>query len=355
MHNKQLHIEPTLLFRNDEGTSLDPILFVLLKEVYDRKKLTAAAQAVGLSYRHCWNLLNKWSDFFGAPLVILERGKGADLSLLGEKLLWTEQRATARLKPQMANLAAELNEDIQKVLKNTQTYLHMQASHGYAVELLPNSLEDLKLNLQFSSPSEALSALNRGSCDLAGLHIPQGVALPALFDHYRSLLKPKVFKALRLITRQQGLMLRQDGAISISCLQDLTQPDARFINRHKDSGTRALFDQLLDNAGIKGTTINGYNNREFTHSAVAAHVAANMADVGFGVSHAAHQFGLNFIPLCTEDYLLVFHQKSLKTTAVKKLIEQLQQATFREAVGRLQGYKHVCDGQTADFSHWLKH
>lgn len=54
-----------------------------------------------------------------------------------------------------------------------------------------------------------------------------------------------------------------------------------------DSGTRLLFDQLLALHGIDQMRINGTQQIEFTHAAVAAYVASGMADVSFGVE-AAH-------------------------------------------------------------------
>lgn len=351
---KRINIEPTWLFRDETGHTLDPHLFRLLNEVYRHRKLTQAASECGLSYRHSWNLLNKWADFFGSPLVNLERGKGAQLTLLGEKLLWAEQRVMARLQPQMANLASELNLEIQKALENVTPLLRIQASHGYAVALLPDVCNNIQLNLQYSSPMEALTALNRDGCDLAGLHMPQDVVIPALFKRYKSVLKPRSYKVLRFITRQQGLMVRKDCDLSIESLHDLTNSKVRFINRQEDSGTRALFDQLLQDAKISSDAINGYSNREFTHSAVAAYVAANMADVGFGVSHAAHQFGLKFIPLCMEDYVFILHQKNVGKASVVEFIEQIQQPPFLDAVKGLAGYTAQCRGTLEDLSDWIQ-
>jgi putative molybdopterin biosynthesis protein len=353
MTAKRIHIDPTWTFRDEAGNTLDPQLFRLLAEIYQHRKLTGAAKAAGISYRHGWNMLNKWADFFGTELVKLEKGRGATLTPLGEKLLWAEQRVMARFQPQMANLASELNVEIQKALVNLTPLLRIQASHGYAVALLPDICTDVQLDLQYSSPLEALAALNRDACDIAGFHMPTGVVIPQLLERYQQLLKPRAHKVIRFITRQQGLMIRKDNPLHIESLQDLTRTEVRFINRQEDSGTRALFDQLISNHEIAAKNINGYSNREFTHSAVAAYVAADMADIGFGVEQAAHQFGLGFIPICTEEYVFVCHQKSLKKAAVSRFIEIISNDIFSIKVQGLAGYTSELSGTVEELAEFM--
>jgi putative molybdopterin biosynthesis protein len=53
-------------------------------------------------------------------------------------------------------------------------------------------------------------------------------------------------------------------------------------------------------------------------------VASGMADTGIGLETAARQFGLGFIPLTTENYVLVCHHKSVKKFAVQQLMAELK-------------------------------
>ncbi|WP_027967088.1 substrate-binding domain-containing protein [Halomonas halocynthiae] len=340
---KKIQITPGWYFNDEAGNQLDRQLFVLLDAVHRYGKLTKAAEASGISYRHAWNQLNKWADFFGTPLVELARGRGAWLSPLGEKLLWAEQRVSARLGPQLESLGSELNLAIAQTLEGIRPVLRFHASHGYAVELLSGFLKDQggRLDLQYCSPREALLALNRGACELAGFHLAQGRLGLELGRHYRGLIKPRGHRLLRFITRRQGLMVRAGNPLGIHGLADLacsTKEQVRFINRQPDSGTRALFDGLLAQQGILAEGINGYPVEEYTHSAVAAYVASGMADVGFGVEAAARRFGLDFLPLVSEDYLLVCHQRSLNDPRLEQLREVLLSEAFRAAVATLPGY-----------------
>ena len=60
----------------------------VLNEIRKTGKLTSAATHASLSYRHVWNLVEQWSEFFGVPLVETQRGKGTTLTAFGEKLVW---------------------------------------------------------------------------------------------------------------------------------------------------------------------------------------------------------------------------------------------------------------------------
>ncbi|WP_104203049.1 substrate-binding domain-containing protein [Billgrantia saliphila] len=335
---KRIRIEPAWSFTDESGNRLDPQLFGLLQGIHRSGKLTAAAVEAGISYRHAWNLLNRWADFFGVALVELQKGRGARLTPLGDKLLWARQRVAARLGPQLESLGSELNLELQQLFEGVEPVLRMHASHGYAVALLPRFATGFQLDLQYCSPQEALAALNRGACDVAGYHMPTTATRGPLMQDYRRQLRPRSHCIIRFITRCQGLMVGPGNPRGIVGLSDLARGDVRFINRQKASGTRALLDILLREAGLSSQRIQGFELEEYTHSAVAAYIAAGMADVGFGVEAAARLFGLEFLPLAHEHYMLVCQRRSLADPSVKRLLEMIRSEPFLEAVAELPGY-----------------
>lgn len=335
---KKIHIVPAWHFRDNQGNELDAKLFDLLAGIHASGKLTAAAKSVGLSYRHSWNLLNKWAGFFGCELVSLQKGKGAELTPLGDKLLWAQQRVSARFEPQLESLASELNLEIQKAMADARPLLRLYAAHGFAVATLPKYAAQLQLDIQYRSGEEALAALARGACDIAGFHVPTEAISDAQIELYRRLLKPRAYKLIRFIRRQQGLIVHPDKVDGVDNLQALGTGALRFINRQQGGATRALFDELLRRADIASSAVNGYENEEFTHSAVAAYVASGMADAGFGVEHAANQFGMAFVPLASEDYFMVCHANSLASAACERFLTMLRSDDYRAEVEKLGGY-----------------
>ncbi len=110
------------------------------------------------------------------------------------------------------------------------------------------------------------------------------------------------------------------------------------MNRDPESGTRMLFDELLAQQGLDGARIQGYQQIEFTHAAVAAYVASGMADASFGVEAAARKFDLGFVPLVTEDYIFVCHRRSLESPAVQRILEVMRGEAFGRAIAALPGY-----------------
>lgn len=345
---KKIHIKAAWQFYDDSGENVDPRIFALLNAIHDSGKLTKAAVELGMSYRHVWNILKKWTDFFGSDLVELQKGKGTKLTPLGEKLLWAEQLVNARFEPQLISLASELNLEIQKNLTFKEPLLKISASYGYAVALLPEFTNKFKLDLQYKTAEESIRALSKGECDIATFHLPTDFVNQTLIEIYNKYFKPNTYKVIRFVTRQQGLMIKKGNPKGIKNVQDLLRDDIKFINRQFNSGTRLLTEEILRRASIDSKDIKGFNDVEFTHSAIAAFVASGMADTGVGVEAAAQQFGLDFIPLTTENYVLVCHHKSVKKFAIQQLITELKTEKFQQAVLKLAGYKPVCCGDIVD-------
>jgi molybdate-binding protein len=90
--------------------------------------------------------------------------------------------------------------------------------------------------------------------------------------------------------------------------------------------------------------INGAQQIEFTHAAVAAYVASGMADVSFGVETAARQFGLDFIRLLTEDYFFVCRQVFLETEPMRCVLDIMKSGEFQKAIAALPGYRATDTG-----------
>ena len=111
------------------------------------------------------------------------------------------------------------------------------------------------------------------------------------------------------------------------------------------SGTRILLDFKLNQLGIKAHAINGYQNEEFTHMAVAVSVLSGSEDAGLGIYAAAKALDLDFIPMVTEQYDLVIPLEYFETEAVQILLEIINRPAFKQRVAALGGYSTEKTGE----------
>jgi molybdate-binding protein len=145
-------------------------------------------------------------------------------------------------------------------------------------------------------------------------------------------------------TRRQGLMVAPGNPKKIYDLKDLTRDDVRFINRPSDSGTRYLLEGLLNEQAIQGTHVTGFEQSEATHASVAAFVASDLADAGFGLERPARYFQLDFIPMVNERYFLLCHEATLQHPVMQKTLAILADPEFKQLVNALPGYDSAQSG-----------
>src|SRR6185312_1612681 len=239
-------IETIFHFRKDGEPQSMSVMLDFLKEVRDTGKLTHAAQHSGLSYRHAWNLLTRWSEFFGVPLVQRHKGKGTSLTSFGEKLVWAGQRMKARLGPQLDNLSQELASELIPFLPDNPAIVRVHASHGFAVSKLReilNRTPSMSVDLRYVGNQNSLVTLAHDACDLAGLHLPRGSLRARSAAAAKAVLNPRIHRVIGFVSRQMGLMVKRGNPLGVGALEDLTNANLRFVNRDPESGTRQLLEQ----------------------------------------------------------------------------------------------------------------
>jgi putative molybdopterin biosynthesis protein len=369
------HVELTYALRSDAAQPApaapmrNPMMDVL-HAVHERGSISAAARALGLSYRHVWGMLRQWEAELGHELLVWERGQAAVLSPVGQRLLMAERLAQARLGPQLSALKADLERVFSQVLDSDGSTvgqeLVMYASHDHALTALQDfaagvSLSGqprtsrLHLDLRFCGSVDALRALNEGRCTVAGFHTqPFADARSLSARSYRPLLRLGTHKLIGFARRTQGLIVAPGNPLRLRDLGDVARLQVRYVNRARGTGTRLLVDELLAAQGLDPLDINGYEHTEASHAAVAQAVAAGAADAGLGTAYAAERLGLGFVPLTDERYLIVCLKSALASPAVQALIRALKDPAWQSTLNAMPGYAADHCGDVAAMKRLLR-
>ncbi|MCQ9617196.1 helix-turn-helix transcriptional regulator [Paenalcaligenes niemegkensis] len=313
----------------------------LLAAIETMGNITGAAKACSLSYRHAWGLLRNAEKQFEAPLMETSRRQGTTLTEFSRRLLWANRRVDARLTPTLESMASELQEELHRLYSEQPQHLRLHASHGFAVEGLMRLANDKAyspLELRYRSAIEALGSLIRRECDLAGFQVPIGKYQEQAVARYREWLKPEQHRLIYLSDRSTGLFIQQGNPRGVRSVADLLRPDVRFVNREVGSSTRFLLNLIIQDYKLDAANIQGFDSTELTHLAVAAHVASDMADVGFGVETAALRCGLDFIPLAQERYFFAIHKDLVDSALVQRFLELITGDEYQAYMGQLVGY-----------------
>lgn len=342
MHRLQFHYTFGSQPQDPAGLIRNP-LFDLLHAVQESGSISGAARTLKLSYRHVWGELKRWENELGHELIVWEKGQAARLTEFGNKLLWAERQAQARLSPQIEALRADLERAFAVAFDDTVHVLTLYASHDDALSALRThaaSQHQLHLDVRFTGSVDAIRALNEGRCVMAGFHTLHQPGQGSLAEQtYKPLLKTGLHKIIGFAQRSQGLMVAKGNPLGLRTLDDLTRTGVRFVNRALGTGTRVLFDELLAQAGIGAGKIKGFEHTEPSHTAVAQAVAAGQADAGLGIEAAARARGLDFVPLVEEDYHLVCLKSALDEPAVQALCAVLQSDGWQAVLHQLPGYR----------------
>ena len=222
-------------------------------------------------------------------------------------------------------------------------------SHDNSLDVLADQLKaghsELTLSSSHVGSMGGLMAIKRGVCHLAGTHLLDTEDGSYNISYLKKYLPDTAVKLIHLVQRDQGLIVKPGNPKEIHGIEDLGRKDVRFINRQVGSGTRILLDYKLNQLGIKADAINGYQNEEFTHMAVAVSVLSGSEDAGLGIYAAAKALDLDFIPMVTEQYDLVIPLEYFETEAVQILLEIINRPAFKQRVAALGGYSTEKTGE----------
>ena len=215
-------------------------------------------------------------------------------------------------------------------------------SHDLVLDLAASALRaaDPRVTLASSNVGSlgGLVALRDGLCHIAGSHLLDPDSGEYTLPYVDRVLEGHDVAVIRLVHRDQGLIVAEGNPLGIGGLDDITGGGLRYVNRQRGAGTRVLLDAELRARGADPVAISGYEREEHTHLAVAAAIAGGRADCGLGVRAAARAFGLDFVPVTREPYDLVVAPDALEDPKLAPLWTLMREPEFRAAVEGLGGY-----------------
>ncbi|MBQ8857692.1 MAG: molybdopterin biosynthesis protein [Lachnospiraceae bacterium] len=227
-------------------------------------------------------------------------------------------------------------------LSELQNTLVAIGSHDPLLDEVSNLLHRKNPNLYMASSHVGsmggIMAVRRGETHMAGIHL-----LNEKDGTYNTAFVKKYFpnggvRVVECVGRTQGIMVAPGNPKNITEIKSLSEQGIRYVNRQKGSGTRILIDYLCKKENIDTTAIYGYDREEFTHTSVAAQIASGSADAGMGIYSAAQLYGLDFIPICIEQYDLLIPDSAWDTDVVQEVIQILKSEEFSQKLTEMGGY-----------------
>ncbi len=227
--------------------------------------------------------------------------------------------------------------------KTKKPALIFSGSHDLALEGIAEHLQKNVTLLSMPVGSlDGLVNLRQGLCQISGSHLldESGEYNTPFIRH---LFPDRDVEIVTLAYRTQGLMIGSGNPLGIKKFADVARSNVRFVNRNAGSGTRLWIDSELRRLKIPTDKINGYETVVKTHTEAASLILSNNADVSLGLQAAAHQHGLDFIPLFEERYDLVLPCEN--ETALLPLLDYIQTVDFRNSLTSLTGYNTTHSGE----------
>ncbi len=213
-------------------------------------------------------------------------------------------------------------------------------SHDMTLDLVAHFLSERNRRLVSSNVGSlgGLVAMRRGEGHFGGCHLLDPETGEYNISYIKQYLPDMPLKLVSWVRREQGLLVAKGNPKKIQSLADLAREDVSFVNRQRGAGTRVLLDYHLKQLGISSEQVQGYDQIEYTHLAVAAAVLSGRADCGLGIAAAAQALALDFIPLFHEQYDLVIPKAHLEGDLLEPLFDLMYNENFRHEVAAMQGY-----------------
>lgn len=186
---------------------------------------------------------------------------------------------------------------------------------------------------------DSLVSLYHDKVSVATAHLWDSTGDDYNVPHVRTLLPGIRCTVVNVTYRTQGLYVAKGNPKNIRSWTDFARGDVRMINREKGAGSRVLLDENLKLLNLYGSQVDGYDDENQSHLAVASAVGRGEADVAVGTEKIARQVdNIDFVPMKKERYDLVVKTEHVDTPEVQTLFNILRSAKFQNEFKGIGGY-----------------
>ena len=189
-----------------------------------------------------------------------------------------------------------------------------------------------------ASSQLGLDWLKEGKVHIAGSHLQDPATSEFNMPFIRRQFANRDMAVVTFARWEEGFVVSPGNPKNVHGAEGLARKNVTLMNRERGSGSRALLDTLLQTASLTAKDVRGYGTVAFGHLAAAHAVLAGEADCCIATRSAAQTFGLDFIPLRSEQYDFVLHRETFRLAAVEALFDALQRASLRRKLETLAGY-----------------
>lgn len=196
----------------------------------------------------------------------------------------------------------------------------------------------IDLVVSYQNSSQSLELLKQGLVHVAGTHITEGEKEAAELAAMRRSFREEPIAVIRYALWEEGIVVAKENPRKIQGIADFSRKNVKIVNREPGAGCRVLLDEHLKKLGISTRAVRGYGHIEWGHLPAARHVQTGEADCCISTRATAKVLGLEFIPLVSKWYDLVFLKKTLALPSAQALLQTLTHSPFRRELEGLWGY-----------------
>lgn len=215
-------------------------------------------------------------------------------------------------------------------------------------DILSHYLGDLNIHVQrkYQNCYESLVGLYYGTCDAVGICLWDSSSNTYNLPYIKRLVPGIPLMVFHIATLSRGLIVQEGNPKGLRTWVDLLDDGIVLANREKGCSSRVLLDEHLRILEANPSNIDGYSREIRSSLTQGSFIAKKEADVGIGAERIIKQVsGLTYLPLQSEQLMLVIAKRNKSKQAISATINCLQQNTFKEELSSIREYNFTNLGQ----------